>query len=188
MVSFSDHRQVRRRKEIPCPQRIVTETCPAPECNLTEQDVEQFLDEMTNYIELFAGAFERPEQLGVESQSICAACWAKRCARMWSKLRWIMGENVRSLQHFIGQSTLEAGAGDGDSSTVGGGNAGRSDGVALIDESGVVKQGDDSVGVAAQYCGAVGKVANCQVGCIPGLCEPQRVQLGEGNCSCRSLV
>jgi SRSO17 transposase len=29
----------------------------------------------------------------------------------------------------------------------------------LIDESGVVKQGQDSVGVAAQYCGAVGKVA-----------------------------
>jgi len=36
--------------------------------------------------------------------------------------------------------------------------------VMLIDESGVVKQGQDSVGVAAQYCGSVGKVANCQVG------------------------
>ena len=34
----------------------------------------------------------------------------------------------------------------------------------LIDESGVVKQGQDSVGVAAQYCGSVGKVANSQVG------------------------
>ena len=34
----------------------------------------------------------------------------------------------------------------------------------LIDESGNVKQGKDSVGVAAQYCGSVGKVANSQVG------------------------
>ena len=41
---------------------------------------------------------------------------------------------------------------------------GAADGVVLIDESGVVKQGHDSVGVAPQYCGAVGKVANCQVG------------------------
>ena len=45
---------------------------------------------------------------------------------------------------------------------------GEEDGVALIDESGVVKQGDDSVGVAHQYCGSVGKVANSQVGVYLG--------------------
>jgi SRSO17 transposase len=41
---------------------------------------------------------------------------------------------------------------------------GEADGVALIDESSVVKQGDNSVGVGAQYCGSVGKTANGQVG------------------------
>ena len=41
---------------------------------------------------------------------------------------------------------------------------GETDGVMLIDESGVVKQGQDSVGVARQYCGSAGKVANSQVG------------------------
>lgn len=35
---------------------------------------------------------------------------------------------------------------------------GEVDGVAMIDESGVVKQGDDSVGVAAQYCGSGGTI------------------------------
>ncbi len=40
---------------------------------------------------------------------------------------------------------------------------GEEDGVALIDESSAVKQGDNSVGVASQYCGSVGKVANGQV-------------------------
>jgi len=37
-------------------------------------------------------------------------------------------------------------------------------GVLVIDESGFVKKGVKSAGVARQYCGRVGKVANCQVG------------------------
>jgi SRSO17 transposase len=38
------------------------------------------------------------------------------------------------------------------------------EGIFVIDESGVAKQGRQSVGVARQYCGALGKVGNCQLG------------------------
>jgi SRSO17 transposase len=36
--------------------------------------------------------------------------------------------------------------------------------VVIFDETGCVKKGNDSAGVARQYCGSVGKVENCQVG------------------------
>src|SRR5205085_10747224 len=36
--------------------------------------------------------------------------------------------------------------------------------VLVIDETGFVKKGKRSAGVARQYCGTVGKVENCQVG------------------------
>ena len=38
------------------------------------------------------------------------------------------------------------------------------EGVLIFDESGFVKKGVESAGVAKQYCGSIGKVENCQVG------------------------
>lgn len=46
------------------------------------------------------------------------------------------------------------------------------EGMFTIDESGTVKKGDKSVGVARQYCGSVGKVENSQVGVYLGYSNP----------------
>jgi SRSO17 transposase len=39
----------------------------------------------------------------------------------------------------------------------------------IIDESGIPKKGDQSAGVTRQYCGATGKIDNCQVGVFAAL-------------------
>lgn len=45
-------------------------------------------------------------------------------------------------------------------------------GILVVDESSVVKCGDKSVGVARQYCGSVGKIANGQVAVYIGYAGP----------------
>ena len=47
----------------------------------------------------------------------------------------------------------------------------------ILDESGIAKQGKKSVGVARQYCGALGKVDNCQVGVFLAYSTPQQATL-----------
>jgi SRSO17 transposase len=50
---------------------------------------------------------------------------------------------------------------------------GEPDGVLMFDETGFVKKGQESAGVARQYCGRLGKVENCQVGVFAGYASRQ---------------
>ena len=149
------------------PSRIVTETCPAPECNLTVADIEQFLPELTSYLELFAGSFVHQAQLAW-SEVYLHGLLGEAVRKNVEQIALSLGVNVRSLQHFIGQSPWSPTPLLAVHQRLVGETLGEPDGVVLIDESGVVKQGSESVGVAAQYCGAVGKVANSQVGVYLG--------------------
>lgn len=163
------------------PKGIVTEvqsieTCPAPECNLSEKDVEQFVEELDRYAKLFEPAFRRREQWTwgqVYLQGLLGDAPRKTAERIALEL----GENVRDLQHYVGQSPWQPELAVVIHQGLIAHSLGEADGVMLIDESGVVKQGQDSVGVAAQYCGSVGKVANCQVGVHLGYVSRQGYSL-----------
>jgi SRSO17 transposase len=58
---------------------------------------------------------------------------------------------------------------------------GHPDGVLVIDGSGFVKSGPESVGVQRQWCGRLGKIDNCQVGIFLAYSAPGGIALLDGD-------
>ena len=77
-------------------------------------------------------------------------------------------ETVRSLQRTVSDAVWDESKMVSTHQTMVADEMGESDGVLMCDESGFVKKGRMSAGVARQYCGTIGKVENCQVGVFMG--------------------
>jgi len=158
---------------------IVLDTCPAPECNLTARDVRGLLDLLAAYHAHFIPAFARCDQARwaeIYLRGLLSDCERKSIEPMALHL----GVPIRSLQHFIGQSTWSIEPIIAQHQLLIGSTLGEDDGTFLVDESGVVKQGHDSIGVDHQYCGSVGKVANSQLGVYLGYASRKGYTLLDG--------
>ena len=161
------------------PNEIIAETCPAPECNLLSSDVARCVEDLEAYHAVFVPAFQRPEQAewaGIYLKGLLGDVPRKTAERMALD----QGKNPRTMQHFVGQSPWEMASVLPFHQRLIVETLGEDDAVALIDESGNIKQGEESVGVARQYCGAVGKVANCQNGVYLGYASRKGYALVEG--------
>lgn len=158
---------------------IVLDTCPMPECNLTPRDVRGLLDRLATYHAHFAPVFARCDQARwaeIYLRGLLSDCERKSIEPMALHL----GVPIRPLQHFISQSTWSIEPIIAQHQLLIGATLGEEDGAFLLDESGVVKQGQDSVGVDHQYCGSVGKVANAQVGVYLGYASRKGYTLLDG--------
>jgi SRSO17 transposase len=161
------------------PPIIVPAPCPPPVCNLAARDVESFVDALATYHAAFTEAFRRPEQVRWSAVYLHGLLGSEP-RKTIERIALTEGVNVRDLQHFIGQSAWPTEPLIDRHQLLVAQTLGVAEAVVLVDESGVVKQGSDSVGVAPQYCGAVGKVANCQVGVYLGYSSPKGYTLIDG--------
>jgi SRSO17 transposase len=149
------------------PTTIVTATCPVPACNLVPRDVEALVADLAAYVDHFLSAFPRKDQ----------ASWAHRYLlgllsdqprKSIEPIALAHGFPIRSMQAFIAESPWQTTPLVQRHQLLLAQTLGEDDAVILVDESGMPKQGQHSAGVAPQYCGALGKVANCQVGVFVG--------------------
>jgi SRSO17 transposase len=83
------------------------------------------------------------------------------------------GVAVRTLQHFMGASPWSDDAVRIRHQEMVAATLGHPEGCLIADGSDFPKKGKDSAGVARQYCGATGKVDNCQAGVFLGYARPE---------------
>src|SRR3954463_7134672 len=149
------------------PSPIVAVTCPLPVCNLASRDVESLVADLATYVNAFLPDFSRKDQ----------ASWAHRYLqglvsdhprKSIEPMAIAHGFPIRSMQAFIGESPWDTVPILHQHQQLVAQTLGEDDAVILVDESGMPKQGQHSAAVAPQYCGALGKVANCQVGVFLG--------------------
>ena len=119
-----------------------------------------WLKRLLTWLEVFEPCFERAAQRGAFRryiQGLLSDSRRKSMEAMWARLS--DPGSYQALQHFISHATWDAErVWKHLRATVP-----ERTGVLILDGTSFPKQGKASVGVARQYCGTLGKVANCQV-------------------------
>lgn len=143
-----------------------------PKFSLEKEDIEDFASELKafhgeyrecfprsesrdNFLRYMAGQFSTLERKSIEPMAL-----------------HIQGAKVRAMQRFISDVTWEEEKILPIYRSMVNEDMGNPHGVLIFDETGFRKKGDDSVGVAKQYCGTIGKVDNCQVGVFTAYASP----------------
>jgi SRSO17 transposase len=148
----------------------------APKMDLAFQDIEHLVEELRTYHALYSPLLQRREQRKAAHtylQGLLAPLPRKSIEPIVLAVEGVAPKAVRAMQAFISEGTwqderllhqhwqeVET-------------DLGADEGVLMVDGSDFPKQGSHSVGVKRQYCGELGKRANCQAGVFVGYVSPQ---------------
>jgi SRSO17 transposase len=135
-----------------------------PPYDLTPDDVEGFLDELQTFHASFRSCFVRSEPRQHFLHYMAGQFSELERKSIEPMALHLEGGNIRGMQRFISDDVWDEPQMQRIYHGMVAHDMGDPDGVVIFDESGFVKKGQDSVGVARQYCGNVGKVENSQVG------------------------
>jgi SRSO17 transposase len=142
-----------------------------PKMDLAIQDIEHLVEELRAYHAIYSPLFQRREQREAAHtylQGVLSALPRKSIEPMVLAVEGVVPKAVRAMQAFISEGRwddelllhqhwkeVER-------------DLGADDGVLMVDGSDCPKQGIHSAGVKRQYCGELGKRANCQAGVFVG--------------------
>ena len=168
-----DHQSLTKRRRM---KKILTSWKPKlpPKCELSVADLETVVRELAEFSALFGATFGRSEPAALFElylRGLLSDAERKNVEAIALKLDG--PERVRNLQRFVNDYRWDEPWMQARHWELSAAALSDPHGVWSVDASEFLKKGTASVGVAAQYCGAEGKTANCQSGVFICYSSPQ---------------
>ena len=125
--------------------------------------VNEMKEELKKFVSEFQPLLGRSERIYWCKQYLCGLMLDGERKSIQPIAERIPGGNEQNIQQFVNQSPWEYEPVLEKLSEKMQEELGESKGVLVLDDTSLPKKGNHSVGVARQYCGALGKISNCQV-------------------------
>lgn len=141
-----------------------------PRMELTAEQVTNLVNELAKYHRIYQPYFGNESQGTNSYHYLCGLLDPEIASKSAENIAiaTVGTAGVRQMQYFIGTSRWSEDALIAEHRRQSGLTLGRGDGILIVDGSDIPKQGKDSVGVKRQWCGQLGKKANCQAGVFLG--------------------
>jgi SRSO17 transposase len=137
------------------------------ECSVDSRVFERVMPRLERFMGPFVDNLGRKEQVA-HAQTFVRGLLSDLDAKNTESIAYRFGQERMPLQWFVGVSEWDDKPLRRELVRQVGEKLGTEDGVIVFDPSGFPKSGKESVGVARQWCGRLGKVDNCQVAIYMG--------------------
>lgn len=142
------------------------------ECQMAPEIFEQVMPRLDTFMAPFVESFRRQEP-DQHAQTYVYGLLSDLKRKNVESIAYRFGQDRLPLQRFIGWAPWDDAPLRQELTRQVAEHLGQPDGVLVFDPSGFAKSGHESVGVARQWCGRLGKVDNCQVALYLGYVSSQ---------------
>jgi SRSO17 transposase len=150
------------------------------ECVVEDGLFAESLKRLNEFMKPFIAQLPRHKQRNYATKVVSGLC-SDLESKNAESIAYHFGMDRKQIQHFIGQSEWEDRPFRKELARQIAEQLGDDDGVLVFDPSAFPKSGKQSVGVARQWCGRLGKVDNCQVGVFLGYVSGRGHALVDGD-------
>ena len=127
------------------------------------QEIEHMKEKLKDFVYSFKSILGRSERVRQCEDYLCGLMMNGDRKSVEPMAKRIPGGNVQNMQQFVNQSPWDHEAVQMELLEKMKGLTGGGKGVLILDDTSFPKKGTKSVGVASQYSGLLGKIANCQI-------------------------
>lgn len=141
--------------------------------DVSEEDVKRWSREPDRVGARIASGFGRPEMRRRAPLYLRGLVARVDRKNGWELAEFLGDETPKNLQHFIARPQWNADEVRDDLQQYVIEHLGDADGVLALDETGFLKKGTNSAGVARMYSGTAGRIENCQIGVFLAYVTPR---------------